>query len=165
MCWLSCKIVTRNSCSRPSYSVQRARLCLTSPTSYTVGPLFCSLLRLSQYVVPQVKTFASTSASSTQPEVTQLALSPDEKQLAAGHADGTLRLWDFEAAESEHPASGHRSGVSALCYSQNGALLASGGQDTEIVVWDVTSGTPLYRLQGHLGQVTALVSRAGTHQV
>ena len=110
-------------------------------------------------MVSQVKTLASTSSSSAQPELTQLALSPDGKQLAAGHTDGTLRLWDFEAAELEHVASGHRSGISALCYSQNGALLASGGQDTEIVVWDVTSGTPLYRLQGHLGQVTALVSK------
>ena len=109
-------------------------------------------------MLSQVKTLAPTSTSGAQPEVTQLALSPDGKQLAAGHADGTLRLWDFEAAESEHPASGHRSGVSALCYSQNGAMLASGGQDTDIVVWDVTSGAPLYRLQGHLGQVTALVS-------
>ena len=105
-----------------------------------------------------MKTLASTSASSSQPEVTQLALSPDGKQLAAGHSDGTIRLWDFESDESEHPASGHRSGVSVLCYSHNGALLASGGQDTDIVVWDVTAGTPLYRLQGHLGQVTALVS-------
>lgn len=115
-------------------------------------------MQVFQHSLSQVKTLSSTSASSAQPEVTQLALSPDGKQLAAGYADGTLRLWDVEAAESEHPASGHRSGVSALCYSQNGALLASGGQDTDVVVWDVTSGTPLYRLQGHLGQITALVS-------
>ena len=107
-----------------------------------------------------MKTLASTSSASSAPEVTQLALSPDEKQLAAGHSDGTVRLWDYQSGESEHPASGHRTGVSALRYSQSGALLASGGQDTDVVVWDVTAGTPLYRLQGHLGQITALVTPA-----
>lgn len=92
-----------------------------------------------------------------------MALSPDEKQVAAGHSDGTIRLWDYDSAEAEPPASGHKTGVSALTYSQRGALLASGGMDTDAVVWDVSSGSPLYRLQGHLGQVTALVIFSCSH--
>lgn len=112
----------------------------------------------------QVKTLTSASSDARPAEVTQLALSPDGRQLASGYSDGTLRLWDFESGEPEQHASGHRSGVSALCYSQAGALLASGGQDTDVVVWDVTSGTPLYRLQGHLGQVTALVSSISSNR-
>ena len=111
------------------------------------------LLRFS----PQVRTLAPHASTGIAPEVTQLAVSPDEKQLAAGHSDGTIRLWSLDEADSDAPAPGHKSGVSALRYSRNGALLASGGQDTHVVVWDVTSVTPLYRLQGHTGQVTDLV--------
>ena len=105
----------------------------------------------------QVRTLAPHASTGIAPEVTQLAVSPEEKQLAAGHSDGTIRLWSLDEAESDAPAPGHKSGVSALRYSRNGALLASGGQDTHVVVWDVTSVTPLYRLQGHTGQVTDLV--------
>ena len=104
-----------------------------------------------------MKTLAPPQTEGRRPEVTQLALSPDGTQLAAGHSDGTIRLWSLESGEAEPPAPGHRTGVSCLRYSRGGALLASGGQDTDVVVWDVTSGIPLHRLQGHLGQVTALV--------
>jgi len=104
-----------------------------------------------------VKTLAPPPAEGRRPEVTQLALSPDGSQLAVGHSDGTIRLWNLESGEAELPASGHKTGVSCLRYSRSGALLASGGQDTNVVVWDVTRGIPLHRLQGHLGQVTALV--------
>ena len=121
---------------------------------------------LLRFFLFQVRMLAPHVSTGIAPEVTQLAVSPEEKQLAAGHSDGTIRLWSLDEAESDAPAPGHKSGVSALRYSRNGALLASGGQDTHVVVWDVTSVTPLYRLQGHTGQVTGLVRtlRPSRHQ-
>ncbi|KAK9840307.1 hypothetical protein WJX74_007274 [Apatococcus lobatus] len=90
-------------------------------------------------------------------EIVRIASSPSGPQLAAGHADGTVRLWNHETAEGEVSLTGHKGAVTALCYSQDGALLASGSQDTDVVVWDVVGEMGLFRLRGHLDQVTDLV--------
>ena len=34
-------------------------------------------------------------------EVTHLAAAPGTRQLAAGHADGTVRLWNLDSGECE----------------------------------------------------------------
>ncbi|KAL4458578.1 hypothetical protein ABPG75_013443 [Micractinium tetrahymenae] len=89
-------------------------------------------------------------------EVTQIAASPTANQVAVGHADGTIRLWDLDSGEVAATFSGHRKEVSALRFSRSGALLASGSKDTDVVVWDVAAEAGLYRLRGHRGQVTDL---------
>lgn len=86
-----------------------------------------------------------------------MTVSPNAEELAAGHSDGSIKLWSTRTWEPRSSAAGHRSGVSALRFSHSGVLLASGGQDTSIVVWDSQQVIPLYRLQGHLGQITDLV--------
>ncbi|KAL4429403.1 hypothetical protein ABPG77_005177 [Micractinium sp. CCAP 211/92] len=88
--------------------------------------------------------------------VTQIAASPTANQVAVGHADGTIRLWDLDTGEVAATFSGHRKEVSALRFSRSGALLASGSKDTDVVVWDVAGEAGLYRLRGHRGQVTDL---------
>ncbi|KAK9811924.1 hypothetical protein WJX72_012560 [[Myrmecia] bisecta] len=90
-------------------------------------------------------------------EVTQLAHSPVGPAAAAGHADGTVRLWNLVSGICDVTFSGHSAAVTALCYSKDGATLASGAQDTDVVVWDVAGETGLYRLRGHTDQVCDLV--------
>jgi U3 small nucleolar RNA-associated protein 12 len=89
-------------------------------------------------------------------EVTQLAASPVDNQLAVGHADGTIRLWNLDTGDCECTLSGHRTAVTALRFAASGATLASGSKDTDIILWDVAAEAGLFRLRGHSGQVTDL---------
>ncbi|KAK9847198.1 hypothetical protein WJX84_005329, partial [Apatococcus fuscideae] len=98
-------------------------------------------------------------------EIRCLVPSPSGPQLAAGHADGVVRLWNHETAEGEVSLTGHKGAVTALRYSKDGALLASGSQDTDVVVWDVAGETGLFRLRGHLDEVTDLVFLDGGKQL
>ncbi|KFM26172.1 WD repeat-containing protein 3-like protein [Auxenochlorella protothecoides] len=105
-----------------------------------------------------VETLKAPATQSGKPvgEITRLAASPVSDQIAAGHSDGTVRVWSLSSGELEATFSGHRSGISALRFSADGALLASGARDTDVVVWDVGAESGLFRLRGHSGEITAL---------
>jgi hypothetical protein len=68
-----------------------------------------------------------------------LAWSPDGKSIATGQGDGTLILWDFDAATASvtlresYPA--HAGAVTALAWSADNRL-ASAGDDWAIQIWN-----------------------------
>ncbi|RWW06832.1 hypothetical protein GW17_00029813 [Ensete ventricosum] len=53
-------------------------------------------------------------------------------QIASGHADGSIRLWDCKKATCEATLNGHKSAVTALRYNHLSSLLASGGKDCDV---------------------------------
>jgi len=114
-----------------------------------------------------VRSFVPARGVSGRPvgEVTQLCLSPSSPQVAAGHSDGTVRVWNLETGECDVTLTGHKSAVTALRFNRGGLLLASGGQDTNIVVWDVVGESGLYKLQGHRDQVTDLAFLEGSNKL
>lgn len=61
-------------------------------------------------------------------EVTRLAKSPDNKNLAVGYSDGSIRLFNLGTGESDVTLSGHKSAVSALNYDSAGMRLVSGAK-------------------------------------
>ncbi|KAL3161937.1 hypothetical protein ABBQ38_009019 [Trebouxia sp. C0009 RCD-2024] len=105
-----------------------------------------------------VKTLVTPATSGKAPaEVTQIAVGrSDSHQIAVGHADGTVRLWNLQSGTCDVTLSGHKGAVTALKYNLQGGMLASGAQDTDIIVWDVAAEAGLYRLRGHQDQVTDL---------
>ena len=91
------------------------------------------------------------------PAVTKIARAPGSSLVAAGAADGSIRLWNLEDGTSDVLLKGHKSEVTALRFNASGSLLVSGGKDTNVVVWDVVAEMGLCRLRGHKDQVTDAV--------
>jgi U3 small nucleolar RNA-associated protein 12 len=91
-----------------------------------------------------------------QSEVVVLERSPNGTHLAAGYADGVVRLWNLRDRTCSAKLVGHRGAVSALSFNASGNLLASGSRDTDVIVWDVLQESGLYRLRGHTDEVTGV---------
>ncbi len=86
--------------------------------------------------------------------VLTLAFSPDERTLASGSYDGSIKLW--EVASGALLWSGwHTKGIICLAFAPDGGLLASGGYEATIRLWDAKLGTPLQEVP-HPGAVLAL---------
>ena len=77
--------------------------------------------------------------------VVTLAFSPDERTLASGSFDGSVKLWDVERRALLW-SGWHSKVTSWLAFSPDGALLASGAHDGTVRLWDAKLGTPLQDL-------------------
>ena len=113
-----------------------------------------------QYLVPpfqvivwdarkNVKLNEMSEGSST---VTSLA-THDEKTVASGYEDGSVRIFGIESRLSSVVLSGHTSSVTVLKYDKSGTRLCPGSLDTDVIVWDVVSQSGLFRLKGHKGPI------------
>jgi WD40 repeat protein/transcriptional regulator with XRE-family HTH domain len=86
--------------------------------------------------------------------VMSLAFSPDERRLASGSFDGSVKLWDVVSGallwSGRHPKS-----TLCLALAPDGHQLASGGADGTVRCWEAQLGTLLQELP-HPGAVFAL---------
>lgn len=94
-----------------------------------------------------------------------VAISPDERYVASGGYDATLRFWDIATGEQlgirEVPHSGY---VESVAFSPDGRYLASAGLDNQVKLWDVRNGQLLRTFEGHVDWVLSLrFSRDGEH--
>src|SRR5712692_10137864 len=86
--------------------------------------------------------------------VTSLAFSPDERRLASGSLDNSLKLWDVESRALLW-SGWHAKGTTCLAFAPAGDLLASGGSEATVRLWDAKLGTTLQELP-HPGAVLSL---------
>ena len=89
-----------------------------------------------------------------------VATSPDGRRIAAGHADGTVELWERKA-KSWTPAGRVAPGpaaVNALSFNADGSLLATGGDDGTLRLWDTAGfgGTPAAQSVSGRGPIEAV---------
>jgi WD40 repeat protein len=92
--------------------------------------------------LPGFKSIASLSSQ----KVVSLCFSLDGKTLAAGDAEGNLRLWSCNTKTPKPRATlsgAHTAGpLWSLAIAPNGKCLASAGSDGVLKLWDLTSAKP-----------------------
>ena len=98
--------------------------------------------------------------------VRHLAISPNNRWLAAGSLDGTARLWDLSAKDpAANPVvlRGHQEeqtgGVSGVAISPDNHWLVTAGEDGTARLWDLSAKDPAANpvvLRGHTGPIFAV---------
>ena len=94
--------------------------------------------------------------------VRSLAFSADNRFLATGSADRTIKLWNFAAASVGDESSlqltltGHISPVRGLAFSPRLAYLFSAGEDKQVKCWDLETNQVVRHYHGHLSGVFCL---------
>ncbi len=68
-----------------------------------------------------------------------MSFSPDDRTLATGSWDGTVRLWHVISGQEVAALKAHYGKVEAVAFSPDGAVLATGGQRDadhgEVFLW------------------------------
>jgi len=90
-------------------------------------------------------------------EVNSVAFSPDERLLASGSSDKTIKLWNVETGKCIRTLTGHADSVYSVAFSPDGRYLASGSWDKTIKLWDVGTGECIRTLEGHKGYVFSVL--------
>ena len=81
-----------------------------------------------------------------------IALSRDGRLLAAGAADGTVRLWDLQTGKLMRTLRGHTNEVLSVAFSPDGNEVLTGSRDGDGRIWKLSDGTATV-LRGHGGPV------------
>ncbi|NOT30246.1 MAG: WD40 repeat domain-containing protein [Planctomycetes bacterium] len=84
------------------------------------------------------------------------AFSPDDRWLATGDRDGSVRLWEVESGTLVTTLIGHDLQVLTLAFSPDGTRLASGGRDKTIRLWDMRTFAAVGMLGDHTDHVASL---------
>jgi len=93
--------------------------------------------------VTQLSTLAVPAAPIE--TVKSLAFTPDGTRLAAGAADGTVRLWDLPHSALLATLVGHTDAVDAVAFTPDGQTLISASDDASVRLWDVNPAQDVRR--------------------
>jgi eukaryotic-like serine/threonine-protein kinase len=78
-------------------------------------------------------------------------LSPDDRLLAAGYANGAVKLFRFPSGQHEKTFTNHQAQVTGVLFSPDGRCLFSTSLDGSARLWDVFAWRKLATLRGHFG--------------
>ncbi|GAB3849507.1 WD40 repeat domain-containing protein [Dactylosporangium cerinum] len=91
-----------------------------------------------------------------QPNITNLAVSPDGRRLVPGSRDMTVRTWDPSTGHPVGALAGHTARAAAVAVGPDGSVVASTGDDRTVQLWDAAADTPLMTLRDHTDLVLSL---------
>jgi WD40 repeat protein/transcriptional regulator with XRE-family HTH domain len=94
-----------------------------------------------------------------------VVFNPDGKLIAAGTANGEIRLWQVADGQTFLICRGHTDWVRSVAFSPDGHSLVSAGNDETIRLWDVNTGQCFKTLQGHNGRVKSVVFSPDGHSL
>jgi WD40 repeat protein len=96
--------------------------------------------------------------------VYSVAISPDQKTVAAGIDSAGILLWDFANPVQARVLEGHNDIVRSVEFSADGTQLISASNDATVRLWDVATGETLFQMLGHTDRVRrAIFSPDGEH--
>ncbi|MCB9078723.1 MAG: hypothetical protein H6631_14070 [Anaerolineaceae bacterium] len=85
-----------------------------------------------------------------------VAFSPNGQVLAAGTAEGQVRMWRVTDGQPLLTCEGHLGAVWSVAFSPDGRLLAGGSTDGTVRLWQVDTGHCLQTLAGHTSQIWSI---------
>jgi WD40 repeat protein len=89
-------------------------------------------------------------------KVMSVAVSHDDRYIASGAADKTIRFWDASTGNCISTIQAHSGWVCALRFSPCSRLLASGSVDSSVKIWSTKDGVLLGTLRKHTNPVLDL---------
>jgi WD40 repeat protein len=86
--------------------------------------------------------------------LTNLALDPSNRFLAATAHDGAIRIFDIESETDPRIFDeGHAGPVASVTFDPSGQYLASAGLDGKVIVWRLADGSIFNQHQNHAGPI------------
>ncbi|KAF5970220.1 vegetative incompatibility het-e-1 [Fusarium coicis] len=89
--------------------------------------------------------------------VTSVVFSNDDKLIASGSWDKTVKIWNVATGEEEQTLEGHTGPVRSVVFSNDDKLIASGSRDATVKIWNVATGEEEQTLKGHTDWVRSVV--------
>jgi WD40 repeat protein len=85
--------------------------------------------------------------------ITDVALSPSGRLLAAASDDRTARIWDMSTFQEITVLHGHGSWVDSVSWSPDEQFIVTGSADQTVRIWKVATGQQIALLLGHQDRV------------
>ena len=84
----------------------------------------------------------------------------DNKILASGSTDKTIKVWNLSTGKLIHTLKGHTQSVTSLAISPSikgsDATLISGSADRSVKIWNLSTGELVRTIRGHTQSITSL---------
>jgi hypothetical protein len=130
---------------------------ITSIAVAKESPLVAAATQQGGTFVWDVATKRTRTSRKVHGEISQVALSPDGKRLAAACRSGALVLWRLDRENDERVINdAHEREATGVQFSPDGKLLATCGGDGMIKLWDTATGKVQKQWRGHKPRAFAL---------
>ena len=96
-----------------------------------------------------LKRFPQASRASIRTVPTAYALSGDDRTVAIGGEDGSLRLLDLTSGKLQTASGRHRAAVNEARFTPDRRTLVTTSEDGDVILWDVRQAAAAETLSGH----------------